>query len=170
MAQDFHEETYFKRYMLTKLAYEAQSVALKRMRKRAKNDKESQVKVISGPKGAEDEALNRSFVENQANKPIDGDFLAGPGPRQSLTIQTGHNGFPEVDNHGNSPDAFLDRRPNNSRCPLLDPNTPTRPNIDIDMLWTMDENQNEAIKSDLDNFSKKSLPDAKNDDDEDQKR
>lgn len=38
MAKDFHEETYFKRYMLAKLAYEAQSVVLKKLREKAGND------------------------------------------------------------------------------------------------------------------------------------
>ena len=51
----------------------------------------------------------------------------------------------------------------------MGPSTPTRPNIDIDMLWNMEENQNEGIKSDLDNFSKKSLQDVKNDHSEDRK-
>ena len=38
MAKDFHEEAYFKRYMLAKLAYEAQSVVLKKLREKAGND------------------------------------------------------------------------------------------------------------------------------------
>lgn len=37
MAKDFHEETYFKRFVLAKLAYEAQSVVLKKLRARAGN-------------------------------------------------------------------------------------------------------------------------------------
>jgi len=55
-------------------------------------------------------------------------------------------------------------------CPLLGPNTPTRPNIDLDVLFSgHGENQNEGIKSDLDSISKKSLQDGKNDRNEDQK-
>ena len=119
MAQDFHEETYFKRYMLTKLAYEAQSVALQKMRDRAKNDKEYQVKVISGPKADIDEDLDHGFVDH-AHRRLDDDFLAGPGPRPDLNIQTGREGFPGGDHHGDSPDAFLGARPGGGRCPLLD--------------------------------------------------
>ena len=39
MAIDFHEETYYKRYKLAQLAYEAQSFLLKKMK--AKNQKEA---------------------------------------------------------------------------------------------------------------------------------
>ena len=61
-------------------------------------------------------------------------------------------------------------RPQDSLCPLYGPNTPTRPNIDLDVLFSGDGgNQNEGIKSDLDNFSKKSSQDGKNDRNEDQK-
>lgn len=52
MAQDFHEETYHKRYMLTKLAYEAQSVAIRKMKEKAKNDKSFEVKEFAGPNAA----------------------------------------------------------------------------------------------------------------------
>lgn len=49
MAQDFREETYTKRYILAKLAYEAQAVALTRMKTKAMEDKGAAVQIISGP-------------------------------------------------------------------------------------------------------------------------
>ena len=49
MAQDFREEAYYKRYMLTKLAYEAQAKALVLIDQRAKKDLGAKTKVITGP-------------------------------------------------------------------------------------------------------------------------
>ena len=47
MAQDFHEETYFKRYMLAKLAYEAQHVMQEKMKNKILKEKE--IRIYSGP-------------------------------------------------------------------------------------------------------------------------
>ena len=106
MAQDFHEETYWKRYMLTKLAYEAQSVALQKMRNRAKNGKDSAVKVISGSNAVKGDGSGHQPRENQTGRPIDGDdFLAGPGPRPDPHPLPDLDRFPEANNQGNSPGA-----------------------------------------------------------------
>jgi hypothetical protein len=43
------EETYSKRYLLAKLAYEAQAAALNRMKLKATEDKGSAIQIISGP-------------------------------------------------------------------------------------------------------------------------
>jgi len=109
MAQDFHEETYFKRYMLAKLAYEAQSVALQKMRNRAKNSKESAVKVISGPNAVKGDGSGPRPRESQVSRPSDeDDFLPGPGPRPDLKPLPDLGRFPEANDPANSDDPFPD--------------------------------------------------------------
>ena len=47
MAVDMHEETYFKRFMLAKLAYEAQHVVQEKMKNRMMKDRE--IRIYSEP-------------------------------------------------------------------------------------------------------------------------
>ena len=94
MAQDFREETYSKRYILAKLAYEAQAKALERIKAKAAEDKGAPVQVISGPGGEREDAQEEDEMNNMNDindnmktaKPFDrsndeDDLLAGPRAR-----------------------------------------------------------------------------------------
>lgn len=94
MAQDFREETYSKRYILAKLAYEAQAKALEWIKAKAADDKGAPVQVISGPGGEREDAQEEDELNNMNDmndnmktaKPFDrsndeDDLLAGPRAR-----------------------------------------------------------------------------------------
>lgn len=78
MAQDFREEAYTKRYILAKLAYEAQAKALERMKTKAMEDKGSVVQIVSGPGNATQSLKNQTPFDRPNDQD---DLLAGPGAR-----------------------------------------------------------------------------------------
>ena len=160
MALDFHSETYQKRYTLAKLAYEAQNVVIRKMNSKAR--KNEGLLVISG---RNERARERGFGLNQ---PLGDDFLAGPGQQDDFNGTSGIGGFSRPHTHTHNvldnpldtlPDPDqpqLNRGADNSFFPVLEENPMNHDHIDdLDALWGENGNQNEAIKSDFDNFSLK---------------
>jgi len=74
MAQDFHSETYYKRFVLAQLAYEAQAKAITIARDKMKKNKAKETKVITGPSGVGQPA---SILDGD---PLGADFQGGIGP------------------------------------------------------------------------------------------
>ena len=88
------------------------------------------------------------------------DFLGGPGLGPDLDIPAGREGFPGEDQPDDPANAFgpFSSHRREGGFPLLDPQGHAHhPNLEMD--WSNDGNQNDVIKSDLDNFSKKSMAD-----------
>ena len=143
MAQDFHGETYFKRYVLAKLAYEAQGVALKRMMSNVNKEK---MKIIDGNAQIDESLQNNQLLDSAGlrGESITIDGLGGYGPVPDNRLDT--LGGPSNAGVGGPNEAF----------PFFDQ---ILPDLDIDSLSRLEGNQNDVIKSDLDNFSKKSLRD-----------
>ena len=68
VAQDVHEERYYKRYILAKLAHEAQAKVISKGRAKILESRKEETKVITGPSGAL--PLNTG-VENRQNEVFD---------------------------------------------------------------------------------------------------
>jgi len=77
MAHDFHSEIYFKRYMLTKLALEAQHKAIGMMERKIKRYENAQIMEITGEHGASifdkkaTDFLGNGAYQPEAGNPFD---------------------------------------------------------------------------------------------------
>ena len=132
MAQDFHEESYYKRYTLAKLAYEAQHVAIQIFRRKAQD--KAGLKVFTGPDGAADAQIQDLDQMDARNGLEDHPMVPYPG---------------EPDGLDNPLDALQDAEGNDALFGA--------PHLNVDDLWGMGVENNEAIKADLDNLSNRSL-------------
>lgn len=135
MAQDFHQETYYKRYTLTKLAYEAQYVCLKKMEKKLTKDTTFKIKEITGPNG-----------ETEGKKKEISPYLKSDEKR--LNPHAIIN-YPQEQNGLDNPlDALNDREKDLFAQPELG---------DFNDFMDIGGEKDELIKSDLDHLSNKSF-------------
>lgn len=106
MALDFHQETYYKRYMLTRLAYEAQHKAIKIIKAKQTTPLE-----ISGPNMRQEAPMEPQFPEvNDAfHNPLD---LQMPGGEEDVGEEAPNLDMDALwDNDGNKDDTFASPKP-----------------------------------------------------------
>ena len=70
VAQDVHEERYYKRYILAKLAHEAQAKVISMGREKMLKSKKDETKAITGPSGALP-LTTGAFADNKQNEVFD---------------------------------------------------------------------------------------------------
>lgn len=131
MAQDFHQETYYKRFVLAKLAYEAQYAAIKMLKRKTLADKQKQIKEITGPNGA----MPSNLLDQSPER------LLGAEPRSRLE-QHAIVAFPqEQSDLGGALDALEE--------PEKEDELYGQPPHDLDELWASGGEHSAGIKSDL---------------------